>query len=287
MMLPYYRMGSYLFRRSRARLGLNAAKMAMANRKAIYRLGRGAFARAGKYRRSKARTAKSRMSSTPHHGPSNQAFYDENGLPALTTTEIQIDRKTLYLAPVQIAKPPGNTELLGQPARNEIRLKGMKLCMNWQNFSFNNPDIFYFHIAIIQPKAMGATVDGVQFFSNLGGGDVGTERYIDFTDFTTDPSTNFKYNCNGINIQKYNVLTHRKFKVGISGDSSTGRSTGSFDHYFNLSGKRVEWNNVADVNIAKPLYICVWYERMVTNSAVTANNCVHFNLTTSCFWKNI
>jgi len=269
-MLPYYRMGAYLYRRSRARLGLNAARMAYANRRALYRLGRGAARRAGGLRRRMAnrRSGGARMQGDKLAGPSNQAFYDDTGAPnpdALSTT-YTLNRKTMYAATIQIAKPPSNTELLGQPSRNQIRLKGLKVCFNIENTSFVTQDVYTVHIAIVQPKAFGTTgFDNANFFSNPGGGNAGLDRTKDFQPFTSVPETDFSYNCNGINRSKWNIITHTKKCIVAKGSTNpSGRTYWRYEKYFTMKGKRIMWDTITEVNISRPLYFLCWYERTFT-----------------------
>lgn len=262
-----------------ARAGVYVARTLFRNRRGI--------ARAARTIQRAYRSRSRRIAAEPSRGQANQAWYLQNGLPgeAGRSTRILLNRKTMWSTPIYLCKPPGATEILGQPSRNAVRLRGLKVCIKAENPSFETKDTAIFHIAIIQPKGFdtaigqgGGVVSLTDFFSRPGGGDIGNDRTEAFVPFGTDPTVNWDYNCNGINKEKWNILTHVKRRVQAKGNAyAMGTSLVSYDKYFPMRGKRLQYDSIGNVYLTRPLILCIWHERMVSDDNEANNFNMHVN----------
>lgn len=286
-----YRLGRAVLASRKARLGLSVARFAYNNRKALFRVGRAVMKRKGIFRQSRARKRyKSRVTSDRAAGPSNQSWYDVGGIPAAggLSTSIDWNRKQLWSAVVQLAKAPSNTELLGQPARNQIVMKGLKVCFNAENFSNGQGDSTIVHFALVQAKGQDTTVQPfstLSFFSRPGGGADGLDRSKNFIDFAVSPTPDRDYNCLGINTSKWNVITHTKrWLVPKATNIASGKSMWKYEKYFNLKGKRFMWDATGADFTNKPIVALVWHEKPVANGDAALN--ISFNINTVTYFKN-
>lgn len=244
-----------------ARAGVYVARTLFRNRRGIARAAR--TIQRG-YRNSRAR----RVAGEPSRGQANQAWYLQNGTTgeAGRGTRLSLNRKTLWVANILLTKPPGAVEILGQPSRNAVRLRGLKVCLMAENPSFETKDTTIFHIAILQAKGFETTDYSTSFFSRPGGGDVGNDRTENFAPFTLSPAVIWDYNCNGINKEKYNIITHVKRKLQAKGAAyQQGTSLLKYDKYFSMKGKRMQYDSIGSNFVSRPLVIACWHERMVSD----------------------
>lgn len=285
---PYATIGRAVYLSRRAQLGIQLAKVGWANRKAIYRMGRGALKRARVYRRSRAQRAykKRRISGDPQRGPSNQSFYGSTGIPTSQNT-FSIPRKTLWKGQVQLAKPPDAAETLGKSSTEGFRLKGVKVCVNAINNATTAAGIYTVHIALVQHKSNVNAVNfpAQEFFVNPGGGDVGTIRYLDFNDVGTAPQVEQQYNCNGINKERWNIVTHVKRRMGVGALNGSGPMSLKFEKYYDFGKKRFTFDNVSDGFVSRPFWLLIWYERLADNSPAAPLD-IAFNVNTVTYFKN-
>lgn len=267
----------------RARAGVYVARTLFRHRRSI---GRAARVVQRAYRRRRVR-----MQSDAVRGPSNQAWYLATGAVAEAGrgTSILLERKTLSTFLIQIAKPPGAVEILGQPSRNEIKLRGLKICMTLENMSFLAADSMVVHIAIVQPKGFDQVLvplDQTSFFSRPGGGTPGQDRTENFDNFASSPAVNWDYNCNGINKQKYNIITHTKRRLISKGSVyPQGQNIWQYDKYYNMRGKRIQWDSISANYQTRPLCLLVWHERL-TSDDPSSNSNLRFHLNTKSYFSN-
>lgn len=262
-----------------ARAGVYVARTLFRNRRGI--------ARAARTIQRAYRGRSRRIAGEPSRGQANQAWYLANGVPgeAGRSTRILQNRKTMWSAPIFLCKPPGAVEVLGQPSRNAVRLRGLKVCIKAENPSFEVKDTCIFHIAIIQPKGFdtptgqgGSGVSLSDFFSRPGGGDPGSDRTEAFVPFATSPQVNWDYNCNGINKEKWNILTHVKRRIQCKGSAyQMGTSLLSYEKYFPMKSKRLQYDSIGNSYVTRPLILCMWHERMVSDDPEALNLNMHVN----------
>lgn len=291
--VPYYRLGRAVLRTRHARLALGAARaarFAYTNRKAIYRIGRGIMKRRGTFRKTRARK-RARILPDRSSGPSNQAWYDSVGTVNDTARQQtqSLARKQLWSAVIQLAKPPDNTEALGQAARNQIKVKGLKVCLNANNMADGDQSNYILHFALVQPKGFDTEVapfDTDNFFSRPGGGVIGTDRTKNWVEGSVDPSIDFDINCLGINTMKWNVITHIKRQIRPKGAFyQAAGNTMRYEKYFNLKNKRVMWDAVGAEFNTRPLVALIYYERMCNNAQDTVQD-IQFNFNTVTYFSN-
>lgn len=276
-----YRFGRYI---RAARVAGYMARGLYRNRKRIRTVARFVM-------RKRRRTASSRFDGDRARGPSNQAWYDSTGANTLLgrSTIITLGRKKMYSAVLEIAKAPSALEKLGQPARNEIKLKGLKICLNAELPSFVTADTTMVHIALVQPKGFDTVVSPVDldsFFSRPGGGIQGSDRTENFVEFATDPAVNWDFNCNGINTQKWNVITHVKRVLKCKGDAhQSGTSILRYEKYMSMKKKRIMWDSINSNFQTRPLVLLVWHERLISDVNTSFN--INFNVSTTSYFMNI
>lgn len=291
--VPYYRLGRAVLRTRQARLALGAAraaKFAFTNQKAIYRIGRAVMKRRGVFRKTRARK-RARLLPDRSSGPSNQAWYDSVG--SVNDTARQqtqtLTRKQLWSAVIQLAKPPDNTEALGQAARNQIKVKGLKVCLNVNNMSQDGEANYIVHFALVQPKGFDTEVDPFDtnnFFSRPGGGVIGTDRTKNWVEGSVDPTIDFDINCLGINPMKWNIITHVKRQVKAKGSFYQAASnTMRYEKYFNLRNKRVMWDAVGANFNTRPMVALIYYERQCNNKQDLTPD-IEFNFNTVTYFSN-
>jgi len=257
-------------------------------------MGRGALKRARVYRRSKAARAwkkrKPRMMGVAAHAVSNQCWYNAFGAPSPNglSTNVVLERRTMYFAKVEISKQPSSVEQLGQVARDSAKLSGLKICINAANQNTGPTEHVMVHIALVQLKQFNNdNWDNTSFFSTPGGGNAGADKTENFIDFGGQTAVQFQYNCNGINKDKWNVLTHFKRVLAPTSGSSQMNSVLRYDKYFNMRKTRVAWDTITSDNITKPLMILVWYERSHNDSNTTFGGNFKFNINTVSYFRNV
>jgi hypothetical protein len=262
---------------------IRMARMASYVARGVYRN------RKGIGRAMKGLKRRKRVLSSPSTANGNQAWYDLTGAPSASgrNTSIVLQRRTMWSAPVEIAKPPSSTELLGQPSRNAVRLSGLKICIHAHNGSNSATDVTMMHIALVQSKTFGTTAwDPSDFFSMPGGGNSGTDRTQNWTDFAVQPAANFDYNCLGINKDKWQIITHVKRVVQPTNQGTVGGSnTVKYERYIPMKGARVMWDTISANNISRPLFLLVWHER-TANDNVTGVPDFKFNVNTVSYFRN-
>lgn len=278
-----YRYGRYV---RAARAGAYVARAAYRNRRSI------GVAYRGLRNVTLRRRRRVRMTGSPHAGPANQAWYLTDGTvsQAGRASTISLQRKTAWFGTVQIAKPPSGVELLGQPARNQIKLKGIKVCLNAELQSFLVADTCMFHFALIQPKGFDtqvAPLDLDSFFARPGGGTPGLDRTENFVQFAADPSVNWDYNCNGINREKWNIITHVKRRIHAKGDAYAGGGSSIFcyEKYFDMKKTRIMWDSINSTFQTRPLVAICWFERL-TSDSVAGVNTMNLNINTKAFFSD-
>lgn len=222
-----------------------------------------------------------RITGSSSSSPRTQAFYNSTGdLAADGGVNIVLQRKTLYAAVVRLAKPPSATDNLGAAEANRIHLKGVRFCLNIQNTSQTNNNIGIFHFAVVQEKndgQNGNSVNQANFFANPGGGETGVDRTLDFV---TGGAVDFRYNCNGLNRNRWNIVTHQRFLMDRADNEGAHKT---FERYLKFN-KTFMYETNTNNNVMKPLRVLIWWEKHTDDTDTT--DTMRFNLNTISYFKS-
>lgn len=177
-----------------------------------------------------------------------------------------LKRKSLASSTLRFAEPPNTNDQIRAAPGMRFKCAGFKLCATFRN-TYSAP--IHVHMAIVQPKQDNIFITNISkdMFSDA----VGSSRYKDFVDVTTDPIWDRNQDCSNLNPRKYNIMTHQRFQLNRQGDGGFAdiRQKGSnyihFEKYFKLN-KTFEYENSASSNTIKPLWILIWYETLFPES---------------------
>lgn len=253
--------------------------------------------RASKSRRAKHTYRRGhRVSGARNHVPRLQTFYDGGGQPDVPSTIINsVTRKELWAAEIKFARVNQTARQLGELVGQKIKLRGLKICLSGHSLTTPDPggtgprNDLVVHFAIIQKKSFpDDNPIFTDFFSDPGGGQLGVRRSRDFPSATTDPSWDPKVNCDGINPRRFNVITHKKFKVYANNESRGGGMNlehVNFDKYY-IINKTFTYEDAESDAVDRPMYMCVWYENML-NPVPAAEVLFHFSLSSVSYFHSI
>lgn len=168
---------------------------------------------------------------------------------------------------------------------DQMFLKGIKICGMFRN---DNPYPVTLHMAIIQYRSdYGSDTAGERkdrFFSDHSG----LVKSIDFP--ATSPVTwDVRYNCNPINSNRCNVITHRKFFL----DKYTAGDSLKDSHYMTQHNKyyaikrRLDFHDDGDTINKKPFFLMFWWQCVKPGDYVSTNNGVKITVKHQIFWKNL
>lgn len=230
---------------------------------------------------------RARVYASPFGSPRTQAYYDSTGAPssAPVTPTVVLQRKFLWNAVVRLAKPPSSTDNLGAAEANRIHLKGIKVCFNAENVGTADTNRVILHFALVQEKTdenQGDVIDQNDFFSNPGGGEQGLDRTFNFVNATVATPPDFRYNCNGINRSRWNVITHKKWLMGK--DTDNHRHMLMFEKYYKIN-KDLAYETASSTNVMRPIRMLVWHERHTSNGE-NLDNTIQFNINTISYFRS-
>lgn len=239
-----------------------------------------ALAGYGAYRGFKAlRTRRLRrvMGNVSHNETFRYFLYGSPG-----TTEI-LSRKRLYNRRIEFARVAAATadNQFHRMEGNSVFVKGVRMAATLRN-TFDAP--IHVHMAILQEKAApaGTTTIGENFFVDHTDAN---EKYVDFEE--VNRTWDKQQDCAQINPQKFNIMTHEKFVLNSSGTSfprEKGTSWISFEKYFKIN-KRFERASTADLNVERPIRVCIWFEHVLPTPETTGNE-LAITMNTVAYWKN-
>lgn len=228
-----------------------------------------------------------RVSGTRFKSPRDQTDYTGG----LNTYNQALSRKTLWTSPIHFGKKFNIfSNQLGQITGGRVFVKGIKVCFRAVNESVNAFDAAHLHFAIIQYKSTGdeSSIPN-NFFSQPGGGDAGNERDFNFVNASVSPAWDWRYDCNGINPTRYNIVTHKKFRLD---PRDIGKKSTSYllthEHYYHIN-KTFQFENKDDTEVRNPLFMCVWYDSILplTPATQTERNYIDFHLNTVTYFKSV
>lgn len=217
-----------------------------------------------------------------------QTQYTSGGLPDATPSDnIIIGRKQLWTAPIKFARIDNTNRRLGEVQGTKIYVKGIKCCLYGVNESSNDLRDYIVHFALIQPKQVGtdATPISSNFFVNPGGGAAGQDKYLNFVDVSTTSAWDPRYNCNGINPDRFNIITHKKYKLANNTPGSHAHSMYK-EGYYKIN-KTFEYALDNATTVSRPIYAVLWYERIFGDVSTGLETSCKFSLTTNCYFKSI
>lgn len=257
----YRRYGAYNLAKRRARFGARYA--GRLNRKFVLgrlgaRLGSGAGrvgagllaidamrAARGAYRRYQRRS-----------GPGSKRASQVSGewQPGTTVTPDTLPWHTLETIPlVDIERGTG----IRQRLSGRVFIKGFKICCRFRSELTFPVEV---HWAIFQEKVKGSTALTSEFFRDTS---FATQRTRDFVNRTGSGDVyDIRQLCNPINSERFNVITHRKFRLRNK-PTTTTESQGmgwyhSVDTYIPIK-RRVSYESVNSDFNEKPWYIAFWW----------------------------
>lgn len=224
------------------------------------------------YSMAPPRAKRKRIMGTPTRTPRLQTFYGNapNG-DGPVNTQIQMARSFLYFWPIVFRRASdGALNQVGEGIGRRIHLKGLKICVYMRNFSTELRENHMLHMAIIQPKTDQDPTSfdlSKKFFSVPGGGPTTQGDDPTVMDFPTGNTTwDPRLNCNGINPRKFNIITHKKFRLDPKGPATAeANHLRQHEQYFKV-GKTFEYRTPSNAGpgngslVKRPLYVCFWYE---------------------------
>lgn len=233
-----------------------------------------------------------RIAGTAFKSPRLQQFYQLGGTTGPEDIVNDLPRKTLWSARIRFNRMEDQTvKRLGEITGFRVHVKGMKVCLtvDTQGTAPTPEDDITFHFAILQRKQddEGIAITGSNFFSNPGGGTTGNEQDFDFVPASTDPIWDARYNCNGINPTRFNVVTHKRLNVlHRNNDSTTNKK--HLNQYIKIN-KTFQYENKDDQYVRRPLYAVCWYERQMPSAGGADGNIVlaRFSLNTTTYFRSI
>lgn len=206
-----------------------------------------------KYRRTRRRFSKAGLGKTPGSSTSKR------NTPINFVAPVQYDTKTLYTQNLISMAHAGSNDI-NTRQRNIVNVRGIKLCMEVQNLQ-EVP--LYVNIAVLSNK-QGANVQTTDFFR----GD-GVQRAADFTASTIN---GLEYHCRPINIDKYHVWWHRRYRLNalaqLNNDSTNGKTYFNIDKYLKIN-RQFQFLNNADTIPENNAPQLVWWCSVFMSSDVT------------------
>lgn len=201
---------------------------------------------------------------------------DNNTTTNLTTSTLQ---------EYGIALPEGDYQTHDRRS-DQIYLKGINLCVYARN-AHAFPVML--HIAIVQYKSeQGSSSIALRrenFFSISEAGDA---KSMDFP--TTAPLVyDARINCNPLNSQRFNVITHRKIRMDAPNNSKdTFRSKARYlsDRYYPIK-RRIDFRDDLDIQNRRPYYLLMWYQCMDPIDYTNTDSFLHVQVRTRVHWSNI
>jgi len=259
----------------RARMVIGASKYLYKNRRSVSRAA-GVIGRAWKKRSSRIKGAAQSGSNVHRNFP---------GTTQSSFVEGQLPRKRLFAEPIKFSIPPNEPGVVNAPNSMNVKVKGFKLCYRIRNFGAFPTHV---HMAIVQPKNFKEGLGDItsDFFRS---GDNPLDKYIDF-DNSLGGDWNVAQDCANINKEKFNIVTHMRFKLnGIGEDVDTQLSrqeTGSSwvlrEKYFPVN-KRFTYETGNSSDVLSPLWLLIWHE---TVFASNGEELIAYNVNTMTYWNN-
>jgi len=235
----------------RARMAYSAGRYLYKNRRTVIRAAK-TIGRA--YKKSRSRRIE---------GAQAQQVVLQSFIAGDKAEEVNVVRKNLWVEELKFANNI-NTGVNGAPNLT-FSVKGFKLCYMLRNIS----DIpIHVHMAIVQRKSAEDTnYMGVNMFRST---DNNTDRTANFIDRSTEPAWDVVQDCQNLNTDRFNVLTHMRIKLNAGEEPYNRQQTGTSwikkDKYFPLSGKKFAFETDSATLVSKPLTLLVWMETIFPSS---------------------
>lgn len=259
--------------------------------------------------RGKVMNRRRRIYGTKTTTPRIQSFYSNNSSVLATAAGTHtLNRKTLWSSAIKFARRVGtSTQInLGAVHGQRIYVKGIRVCLRMQNVLGAAPpgrNSLHVHFAILQLKLGGGNpIDPLQgtgqelspanFFVNPGGGRNGNERDIGFDNAVDgDPSVNWdmRYDCNGINPDRFNIITHQRIRLDeIDRSDSSRNDTKTIDKYVKVN-KPFQYENAVDDFVRRPLFLVMWCDRILPNGVTpqVEETAIRYSINTVSYFKSI
>lgn len=244
--MPYaQRIYRRVYRRARARLGLNSRRRRLAVKRA--------YPSMPKPSAKRARFSKKNI---------GEQVGSSNCKRVVTYVRDNLAQSTRILYSDTITDVPAATtgNPINQRQRDIINCRGFKIRLTFRNITAMQ---MTYHIAVISPKSLQNNVNPTGFFrgdDNDRDLDFSTARsYLDFT---------HKH----INTDKYNILFHKKYLVQAgNANAASGSCAGSSPCYRQIQKwvplkRQLRYNDTVGASCESPIYIVRWCDRMDANT---------------------
>lgn len=257
-------------RGGRYRTAYRTARYVYANRAKVKRAARTIGRAYRSYRKSRAArlsgaTAKSEQWST-----------------AVASTEYSmnpLNRKTLMAQRIQFCRPPGDNAAIGAAPYLTFGVKGIKFCASFaKGTTLTLPTKI--HMAIVQAKEPNIEDDKMinEMFRTTNST---TDKYVDYTNYTTNPVWDPLQDCRTLSKEKFNIVTHMRMRLNPAGWGDPKKQGYlHIEKYFNLKDKKFQFElGGEEIIVDKPLWVLLWHESLV-HTNVTQEILYHINTQT-------
>lgn len=190
--------------------------------------------------------------------------------------------RTLYAHELTIL-PETSSNLINRRQRDIVNLRGFKICMQFLNIR-DKPMLC--NVAIISPKdnqALSASATSVQdFFRNMGLSD---SRSMNF-DNTLRSS---EFHCHPINVDKYYVLMHKRFKMPGFTDvanyrTNSGNNWRTWEKYIRLK-RQLRFQPDTTFPINGRIFLVYWYDGFANAGGTVASGGVSTQVDATLYFK--
>lgn len=256
-------------RGGRYRTAYKTAKYVYANRAKVKRAARTIGRAYRSYRKSRA----GRLS-----GATATSEQWSTAIANTDATMNALNRKTLLAQRIEFCRPPAENNAIGAAPYLTFGVKGIKFCGTFSTGVMNLPTKV--HMAIVQAKE--PNIEDTKMIDEMFRTTNSTvDKYVNYINFTTDPTWDPMQDCRTLSKEKFNIVTHMRIKLNPGGwGNSVNQRYYHFEKYFNLKNKKFQFEaGGEEIIVDKPLWILLWHETMVgTNS--TAEILYHINTQT-------
>lgn len=181
-----------------------------------------------------------------------------------------LEQGTLYIFPVEFPSVDNAANSYRARYKDRLFFRGLKVCDRFSNENLFDIEL---HWALLQLKKefLGESTEDLRlnFFRDNESLD---DRSLNFQNGSWD----YRHACNGINKDKWNIITHRKMVLGKStGDSNAqNRSVRQLHKYFPIK-KSVLFDKPDSKLPTKPFFICYWLQSIKQSDFEPANRLSH------------
>lgn len=252
------------------------AGMAAANMYKTYKKNRPAKASMSGRKRKRSRISSTKRSGANATQGSGQQYMDMRGATNLAMG-------LLTIVPVNFTQMTTLNEI-GRKSNN-IRCSGIKICMNIFN---DSPHPMEFHFCLLrakekEPSAVTQPWAKTDFFRDPKSS---SDRQADFPE--ADGGYNTALKCWGVNTAKFNVLTHKKMRLGGRNSNisiNDSRHVKRIERFFRINKKlSFEQGDVSRPDF--PFLIAMWYTSVDPNDYASLTNVMRYEAMNSVYFRS-